>query len=355
MSARTFLINRKDLSDVQWADAPTSDLAEGEIRFSVDEFALTANNITYAVAGETMNYWDFFPTQEGYGQLPVWGFGTVTESRHSDVAVGERCYGYFPLATSLTVVAGRVTPNGITDTADHRAPLAVVYNQYQRTAAESTPEQRATEMLYRPLFMTSFMLDDYVADADGFGARQIILTSASSKTSIGLASLLYQRDGYEVVGLTSSGNRAFVEGLGCYHRVLSYHEISQLDAAVPAVSVDMAGNGETLAALHSHFQDNLKQSVLVGATHWSARSGAGELAGPKPELFFAPSHIARRTKEWGQDGLNERFGGAWAQFTERAGAWIEVSRQSGEAAIEAVYQEQLAGTAPASKGYVLSP
>ena len=40
-------------------------------------YALTANNITYGVAGETMKYWNFYPAAAGMGRIPVWGVGKV--------------------------------------------------------------------------------------------------------------------------------------------------------------------------------------------------------------------------------------------------------------------------------------
>lgn len=44
------------------------ELQTGEVLLSIDTFAITTNNITYAAFGESMHYWDFFPTQvEGWG------------------------------------------------------------------------------------------------------------------------------------------------------------------------------------------------------------------------------------------------------------------------------------------------
>ena len=74
------------------ADQP---LAAGQVRVRIDHFALTANNITYAAFGDAMGYWQFFPTaEEGWGNIPVWGFASVVQSLHPGVAVGERLYGY---------------------------------------------------------------------------------------------------------------------------------------------------------------------------------------------------------------------------------------------------------------------
>ena len=51
---------------------------------------MTANNITYAVMGDVMSYWDFFPTgEEGWGVLPTWGFAEVEASEAEGVEEGD--------------------------------------------------------------------------------------------------------------------------------------------------------------------------------------------------------------------------------------------------------------------------
>jgi NADPH:quinone reductase-like Zn-dependent oxidoreductase len=349
-----FLVNKNDLADTRWVEsaAPEASTA-GDLVVRINNFALTANNITYAVAGDSMQYWDFFPATEGWGQIPVWGFGTVTASAHPDVPVGQRLYGYYPMASHLKIQAERVTKDGLIDAAEHRSHLARVYNQYQR-AGQANASDDAAQMLYRPLYMTSFVLDDFVSRSNFFGAQDVLLTSASSKTSLGLAFLLHKRGGCNVVGLTSAKNKAFVESLGCYHQVKTYDEITTLDANRTAMVVDMAGNGNTLAAVHNHYDAQLKYSCLVGATHWNARSGAKGMAGPKPELFFAPSHIEQRTKDWGPGGLQERFQGAWNSFTEAAARWIEVQQVQGEADIATVYQRLLKDDVNPAQGFILN-
>ncbi len=347
------LINKNDLSDSHWSTSAVPAASTGQVVLAVKHFALTANNITYAVAGESMNYWNFFPAEEGWGRIPVWGFADVVESGHPEVKVGQRYYGYYPVGSHLVVQAERVNERGLVDASPHRADLAQVYNQYVATAERPFTEE-AAEMLYRPLYMTSFVLDDFVSDNNFFGAEQVILTSASSKTSLGLAYLLHQRQSCRVVGLTSAQNMDFVRGLGCYDQAVEYGNIAQLDQATPSVIVDMAGNGAALAAVHNHFDENLKYSCLVGATHWDARAGAREMAGPSPQLFFAPDHIVRRTKDWGAEGLQTRFQVAWDGFIGAAANWIEVEQINGPQAISDFYNQLLNNQVVPSRGYILS-
>ena len=65
----------------------------------VERFAFTANNITYAVAGDQLKYWQLFPAPQGFGNIPVWGFGDVIASNQPNVPEGERLFDYFPVAT----------------------------------------------------------------------------------------------------------------------------------------------------------------------------------------------------------------------------------------------------------------
>jgi hypothetical protein len=243
------------------------------------------------------------------------------------------------------------------DVSAHRQGLASVYNQYQRVAADPgyVREAEDAQMLYRPLFTTSWLIDDFLADRGFFGAQQVVLTSASSKTSLGLAYLLHanRADQVQVTGLTSAANLAFVKGLGCYDRALSYEQIDSL-ASQPTVIVDMAGNGQVLAAVHNHLDEALRYSCLVGLTHWDAGGGAREMAGPTPEMFFAPSHVDRRLKEWGGSGFEARLSKAWAGFSVAASRWIKVDHGRGRLAVENVYQLMLENRASPDCGHVLS-
>jgi hypothetical protein len=326
----------------------------------IDAFALTTNNITYASFGDDMSYWQFFPTtEEGWGIVPVWGFGSVVQSMHPGVAVGERLYGYFPLADHAVLQPDRLRQDSLVDAAPHRAELHAVYNRYTRCAADPfyTPESEDIQALLRPLFTTSWLIDDFLADNDFFGADTVILSSASSKTAYGTAFQLSQRPGIRVVGLTSAANKAFCESLGCYGRVLSYEELPQLPAETACVYVDFAGNAALRRSVHTHF-NGLRHSLAIGSTHVDARGSARDLPGPRPVFFFAPAQIKKRHADWGATGFTERLLAAWHAITAKAGntaaPWLKVQRQQGGAAVQAVYQEVLAGRGDPRAGHILS-
>jgi hypothetical protein len=371
--AQRFQVQRSNLRVsrlVPDPDAPQArPLAEGEARLRIDGFALTSNNITYAAFGEAMKYWDFFPSGDAaWGNIPVWGFAEVVESRAEGVAVGERCYGYWPMASHLVVQPARVGKHGFIDGAPHRAALPAVYNQIQRCAADPAyvPSQEAQQALLRPLFMTSFLIDDFLDDAGFFGAQQVLLSSASSKTAFGTAFCLALRRGRpgapRIVGLTSAGNLAFCRSLGCYVEVRAYDTLASMDRSVPSVYVDFAGNAGLRRSIHEHFGDVLRYSCSVGGTHWDELGGGRDLPGPRPTLFFAPAQIAKRSmappEGWGPGELQRRMATAWAAFmkpvNDPATPWLRVRRARGAAAVQQACLDLLDGKVDARDGLMLA-
>jgi hypothetical protein len=365
MSTTDLLIRKDDLGSTRLRNVDDQRLGNGQVRVRIDSFALTANNITYAAFGDSMSYWQFYPTgEEGWGTIPVWGFGSVVHSMHPGVAVGERLYGYFPMASATVLTPGRLSIERFSDGAEHRAALPAVYNQYFRCGSDPlySLDTEDIQALLRPLFITSWLIDDFLDDNDFFGARPgaALLSSASSKTAYGTAFQLSQREGIEVVGLTSPANKAFCQGLGCYDRVLAYDELDQLAAETRCVYVDFAGNGALRRAVHTRFTQ-LKHSASIGGTHVDqlAVSGSGkDLPGPRATLFFAPSQIKKRTSEWGADGFGQRMVQGWnafiAQVTDTEAPWLRTERHHGGAAVQAAYAEVLAGRGDPRIGHILS-
>ncbi len=352
-----FLVALDDLRRTRWTKTPLSALTDGQARLAVDHFAFTANNITYAAFGGAMGYWDFFPAPEGWGRVPVWGFADVAESRVAGLAVGERIYGYFPMSSDLIVNVDKLSAGGFTDASPWRAARAAVYNQYSRMAADPsyTLEREPEQAILRPLFMTSFLIDDFLHDNAFFGAKTVLISSASSKTSLGLAFTLKRaaRPGIETVGLTSAANAALVHRTGYYDRVVLYDAIGALPVG-PSVFVDIAGGESVRAAVHTRFADSLTYSCAVGGTHWEDRGASAAsvspLPGPRPEMFFAPSQIQKRNAEWGRGGLEQRYDPAWQDFLASVAGWLEMSEQRGQAGVEAIYTAVLNGKADARQG-----
>ena len=307
---RRIEVVRAEFSRTRITTVPAPELEPGQVLARIDTYALTANNVSYAVSGDMLGYWRFFRCDEPWGVVPVWGFATVIASRCDGLPVGERFLGFLPMASHVVLQPGEIGPHGFADIAPHRQGLADVYNSYRRTT-DDPPEMAALapeRAALVPLFTTSFMLDDFLADNGWFGARQLLILSASSKTGFGLAELAGRRDGkpVRVVGATSLRNRAFMEDLGVCDRIVTYDEIEALDPHVPTVLVDLAAASDLRARAHNHFGDRLTYSCVVGVTHWSERGPRIELPGPTPTFFFAPGHAAKRDVDWGPGVLRQR-------------------------------------------------
>ena len=238
----------------------------------------------------------------------------------------------------------------------HRQGLAPAYNTYMPVGGDPSyaPSHEDQIMLMRGLFMTSFLIDDLMSESDYFGAGTVVIASASSKTGIALAWLLHRARKARVVGLTSSGNAAFVRGLGICDDVVLYDDVETVSSESPSVMVDMAGNGEVINRFHRHLGQNVKYSCTVGATHWEKGGRDSDLPGAQPEFFFAPGRMVKRAKDWGPAGLQQRVADSWEGFRASSDAWLKVVRGHGAEALERVYREMLEGRATPAEGHVLS-
>lgn len=349
-------------------DAPaTRPLVAGEARLAVESFALTANNITYAAFGEAMKYWQFFPAGDAaLGCLPVWGFATVVESQVEGLGVGRRVWGYYPAGTHLVVAPLKVSASGFVDGAAHRHELALVYNQYTFCDTDPgwKPELEGLQAVLKPLFITSFLIDDFLAENQFFGAYQVLLSSASSKTAFGTAHCLALRRGHpgspRIIGLTSAINIEFVCSLGCYDEVRLYDDVPSLAAQMPTVYVDFAGNAALRRAIHTHFGDALTFSSSIGGAHWEDLGSARDLPGPRPTLFFAPAQVKKRSgpppEGWGAAELQSRIAEAWTRFIAQVSqaGWVQIEQRPGAEAALQCYGKMLAGGTDARHGLMLN-
>ncbi len=348
------LTHTHKITEQKLVSAPSIALSDGQARLRIERFALTANNVTYAASGFAIGYWKFFPTnQEDWGLVPVWGFAEVVESTSDGVSVGDRFYGFYPLASELVMQPVAHGANAVRDVAPHRVDLPTVYNIYSRASAapkESDPYQA----LMQPLIATSYLLYDWLMDNDWFEAKQIIIGSASSKTGLGLTAFLSKHAGkpFKVVGLTSSGNVDFVKDLGFCDQILSYDSVETLDQ-IASVYVDMAGNGDVKQRLHARLDGNLKHSSAVGISHWDQFAPQVEVAGPRPEFFFAPSQIEKRKKDWGKGVIEQKIGEATQMIVQDATRWLTLETHTGLEAAMTPYAALASGTANPKTGHVV--
>ncbi|MEM6913246.1 MAG: DUF2855 family protein [Pseudomonadota bacterium] len=354
----TELLVKKDaIADVTMRERPLPDLADGEVLVEVESYGLTANNVTYAVTGDMIGYWRFYPVEgaEGRGIVPVWGYGKVVSSKTDQLAEGERIYGFFPMATHVVLQPRRKT-GAVKCMAPHRADLPAVYNNYQIVAEE--PEilqgkEDARQVLF-PLFGTSYVIYDWLIDNDFFGAQQIVVGSASSKTGFGVGAVLNQHDGDrpKTIGLTSPRNLDFVGRLKAFDDQTTYDHITSLPQ-VPTAFVDMSGNADVITALHNHIGDNVVVSSVVGATHWEAPRQSEPLPGAKPTMFFAPAQIAKREKDFGPGVVMGRAAVAWAKAAKTLDGLFEYDHLQGPDAASTAWRDSVEGKVNPSRGLVV--
>ncbi len=342
------------------AKSYSEELLPNQVLLAIDEFAFTSNNITYGVVGEKMNYWSFFPTQPGYGIIPAWGVANVVVSNHSDVKAGQRFYGYYPMSTHLLVTVKNVGNKGFVDHATHRQALPSIYNFYTNTAQDPsfTPENERLISIFRPLFGTSFLLDDHLAEQHFYKASQILITSASSKTAQALACLLAHRKkenalNWNLIGLTSKKNVAFVSELGWYDQAISYDSVGQLNANEPCVVVDFAGNHNLQFQLQTLLKDHLVYNCLVGFVDWQNLEGENPLP-KKGDFFFAPTHAEKRQKEWGSAKFQQHVGVAWQHFIKAIRSKVSIKKHIGVEGLAQLYSDILNGKIDPKDGHIVS-
>ena len=335
-------------------------LSEGEILVQIDLFSFTSNNITYAVSGNIIRYWEFFPALgeqiQEWGVIPVWGFADVVESKTESIPVGDRIFGYFPPATHLKMKADRITKKRFIDGSKHRATLPPTYNLYKRVLSESNYDKNfdRDRALFYPLYITSFCLWDSLKENNWHGAKQIVILSASSKTSIGLAYALHQDDSSpKAVGITSNQNLKAIENLGFYDSSLTYEQLSNLDNSLPTVVVDMSGNNSVLVNLHQSLKNQMKFTLKVGLTHWKETNPNKGIIRERSKFFFAPSHIEKRIQDWGSSEFDRKTSSFLEAATTQTKKWLNYKELQGLKELKTLYPDVCSGSVPADVGLIV--
>jgi len=355
--------NKKDMQQTRIQTQAMPELQSGEALLRISRLALTTNNVTYAAFGETphLRYWDFYPTGDSeWFHMPAWGFAEVVESTVDGLTKGERFYGFWPIASHVVMQPVRVSERGFYDGAEHRLELTSAYNQYQRISSDAAyrAESENYQMLLRPLFITSFMLADFLDDNAFFGARQILMSSASSKTAYGTAFCLQDNPAVQLIGLTSAGNTDFVQGLGCYRQALGYDQLASLDPSVPTLYVDFSGSADLRRQIHSHFKDALVYDCFAGsAQNHEYRKTDATLAGPQPQPYFAPYQIKKRNADWGPAEVTRCFNEAQlafiAQVSDAQQPWMQVNEHAGLEAAQALAESLIKGDINPLEGHAV--
>lgn len=355
-----FQTHKKDLKQSRIINVAASTISDNEVLVKIDRFAFTANNITYAVMGNQLRYWEFFNANDDqdnqWGIIPVWGFADVVESNNDELAVGERLFGYFPPANELVMTPSKVTSSSFLEASTHRAELAPGYNTYRRVNNEPGYDKAGDNerMLLFVLHLTSFCLYDLLQSKDWYGAEQVVIISASSKTSTGLAyGLADDANAPKIIGLTSERNIDMVNSINSYDDVLSYDNLENIDASKPTVIIDMSANTVVLSRLHKHLGDNMRFTSNVGLTHWDEPRDFGGIIGERSQQFFAPGYIQKRMKDWGPEEFGQRSMSYVTNSIAKSRSWLKIKEHHGIAGLTDIYGDVCSGNIDADEGIVI--
>jgi hypothetical protein len=342
---QTIEVRRDAIAQTRVVTEATPQPADGQVLLHIDRFTLSANNVTYARVAEDFGYWRFFPAADGWGRVPVWAYAEVAASTCDAVTEGRRLLGFFPMSDYLLVTPVRPHQGGFAAGCQHRSELPGLYNAYRWLETDSDEQ-----LVLRPSFWLSFLFDEHLRDHHDFGADVAVISSASSKSALGLAHLLGDRP-IATVGLTAPHRVAPLRTLGLYDRVEPYPAAGDLPAQ-SAVYVDLAGDAVLRAEIHARFAGALRHSALLGTTHGTLPADRHDLPGPRPELFFVPDQLRDRARREGFIALDGRFSAALASFAACSAPWLNLVRVSGADRIEAAYRDVLDGTLPATRGLI---
>lgn len=359
----TFLAEKQQLANCSTIRTILPELRDFEVLFKIEKVGFSSNNITYMALGTPYQYFDFFSaTEEPTSTVPVWGVAIVVKSKHGEVRFGERVYGYFPLSQYCILRPDIVKKAYFTVQRPQLPADRAVYHQYFRASGDVEFEADKEEYMciFRPLWGTSFFLDDFLQENSYFGGDVVVVSSASSKTAYCYA-LLQQgkRTKVKVIGLTSSGNVPFVKSLGWYDQVVDYRDLDEFARSIneTVTYVDIAGNQPLNSRIHKIFGDRLQKQVTVGMSHFNNGDlptyDSTHIKAEKMILFFAPEWIEKRAPKEGED-LVKRRSKAWKDLLDNAHKCVDLKVLAGSEAVKTVYLNMLAGKANPRDGFILS-
>ncbi|MBB0244948.1 DUF2855 family protein [Streptomyces alkaliphilus] len=346
------LVERNDLTATELRPAPTPAPGPGEVRLAAETFAMTAITATYARLGESeLPFFDAFAAPGGHGRVPTWGYARVEESRHPEIAVGTRYFGFLPMSTHV-VLSATPTARGFADTAPERDYLHPWYREYLQ--AGEPDELDDHRLVLGPLYPASFNLAEFLIRETAAGGT-VLITSASSKTALGLAGLLAAREDLTTIGVTAPAHADFVRKMRHYDTVLTYGDLSAAELTGPVVLVDFTGRADRLRAVYARFGSVLEDALLVGYTHPGAEiEPPPGLTDPEPWIFFTPSEELRLIEKEGEESYRARYRRAEEAFLDTASQWLTVRRLVGPRALAATHRSLLEGTVPPDTATVVS-
>ncbi len=357
-----FIVHRRDITRSDFLSVAPVSPEPGEILLKIEKFGLTSNNVTYAALGDSLPYFKFFPIAdnpraEEWACPPVWGIGQIVASATPDLQEGAYVYGFFPAANYITIKPTAVTTSGFRVDRPGIPPSFGLYNLYSLNQGDPyyKADQEDLMVVLRPVFLTGLLLADYLEVSDFQQAEAVIISSAASKTSYGLAAALADKKRCEIIGLASANSQPSAEAMQVYDRVVRYDAITELSQNLTAVYVDIAGSVAVRDELADQLGAGLKLVLAVGMTHWQEGNYSFPQSNPaiKSEVFFAPGWAARRQKEVGGNFFSQLYSGWQAQMA-LAGQYFKVVPATGKTAVSQAFADVAQGRLKPEEALVLS-
>ena len=149
-------------------------------------------------------------------------------------------------------------------------------------------------MLLRPLFFTSWLIDDQLAD-DGLTARgPIMISSASSKPAIAAAFQLARRQEVELVGLSLGAQHKLCRGPEDLRPGRPLRPIDEPPERSPATFVDVAGDKSSAPRRRLASREEPTSPTVCRieiSSLGGVRCRCRNLPGPSPASFSAPDRV----------------------------------------------------------------
>lgn len=277
---------------------------DGQVHLVVERFGLSSNNVTYALLGDVLGHWLPFPAADGWGRVPAWGVATVVAGDPAVAPVGARFTGYLPMATHVSVHAV-ATSHGLRVVSPERAEMALMYRELRRIDGDPTWDEDLidAEVLMLPVSPAAGLLE---YDLRRAGTRHVVITSASSKTSLGVGRLLVEH-GVRVTGLCGRERVPAVTSVGAFDQVLPYDDLTGLGVIEQTTYVDVAGDPAVTQDVLNRLGSAARGSVAVGGTRLASLGGTStfevEQPGPRAVQFDAGQREVDLMDELGHDAV----------------------------------------------------
>ncbi|KAL6235026.1 hypothetical protein BDW75DRAFT_230632 [Aspergillus navahoensis] len=154
-------------------------LKPSSIRVRSTLLSLTSNNLTYALHGTFLRWWDAYPVPHSapapyndsseWGIVPAWGLATVLDSTLPQLPQGTILFGFWP--TGSHAVDLELAPSELDghwkEISEHRAHLMPLYNRYRVLDTQRKDlADFAWDAAVGTIFVAGYLLSQYIFTPD---------------------------------------------------------------------------------------------------------------------------------------------------------------------------------------------